>query len=57
MRTPLQRAASAFWDILLAVLPILLVQGWPDVFSKWLMLSGIPLLACRYQITRMSRQQ
>ncbi len=57
MRTPLQRAASAFWDILLAVLPILLVQGWPNVFSKWLMLSGIPLLACRYQITRMSRQQ
>jgi hypothetical protein len=57
VQTPIQRAASAFWDILLAILPILLVQGWPDVFSKWLMLSGIPLLACRYQITRMSRQQ
>lgn len=56
MRTVMQRFIAAFWDIVLAVLPILLVRGWPEVFSQWLMLSGIPLLACRYQITRISQQ-
>lgn len=55
VRSPFQRTVSAFWDIFLAIVPILIVQGWPDIFSKWLMLSGIPLLACRYQLTRMSR--
>ena len=56
MRAVVQRFIAAFWDIVLAVLPVLLVRGWPEIFSQWLMLSGIPLLACRYQISRMSQK-
>ena len=56
MRAVMQRFIAAFWDIILAVLPVLIVQLWPEIFSQWLMLSGIPLLACRYQISRMSPQ-
>ena len=54
MDTLTDRVFSAFWDITLAVLPVLIVQGWPDIFTSWLMISGLPLLACRYQIARLA---
>ncbi len=55
MTSTFQRVTATFWDIILAVMPILIVKGWPEIFSQWLMLSGIPLLACRYYLTQLSR--
>lgn len=53
----LSTITSTLWDLTLAALILSLTLLWPDIFPRWMALSGIPLLACRAAISSLDPMQ
>ena len=52
----MQRASSAVWDVVVASTPVGLTWLWPEAFSGWVGLVGLPLLACRYHLEQVEQR-
>jgi hypothetical protein len=53
----LSTVTGTLWDVTLAGLIIGLTLLLPDIFPRWMALSGIPLLACRAAISSLDPTQ